>query len=185
VALVLACPSQSAMVEVSTPAVSRSMAAVCRSVCGVMFLEAKGRTVGGGDRKVFGQQIGDRVAAEVTAEAGGEQRVARCCAAFGDPLAQEPCGGFGQWGAALLAALPGAAQVRPCAEFGVGAGKRGEFGDPQSGLGRDQKDQVVTPAEEAGAVGGGKQRVGLRVGEVADVRGDMPGGGDGQHPLDE
>lgn len=34
------CPSHSAMTDVSTPALSKAIAAVCRSVCGVTFFAA-------------------------------------------------------------------------------------------------------------------------------------------------
>ena len=59
----------------------------------------------------------------------------------------------------------------PVPSLGVGAGQRGQFGDPESGLHGDEQQQVVAAALRGGLVRDGQQRVGLGAGEEADVGG--------------
>ena len=54
------------------------------------------------------------------------------------------------------------------AETDVAVAQRGQFGDAQAGLDRHQQQGVITPAEPAGAVRRGEQRVDLVLVEEGD-----------------
>jgi hypothetical protein len=93
------------MVEVSTSACSSVIAAVMPQGVRGNALGREGRAGfrGGGD--VFGEEVGDGVAAEMPASAVGEQRIGGCGVPVGDPPLEQPGGGSGQRGASLFAAF--------------------------------------------------------------------------------
>ena len=115
-------PSQRAMTEVSTPARSSDIAAVCRSVCGVTFFSlidgqapaavaaclATSRSTASRERAPPG-----RVGNSGLAAAGAE---------LGEPGPQDLDGLGGERGGPVLAALAVAADVRAGAEVDVLAG---------------------------------------------------------------
>ena len=91
----------------------------------------------------------------------------------------------GERGAAFLAALAGAPDVRAGAQVHVAAGERGELGDPQPGLDGHRQQGVIAAAGPAGAVRGGQQRLGLPGSQVGHDSLVEAGGRDGQDPLDQ
>jgi hypothetical protein len=136
-------------------------------------------------RGVPGDEQLDSVAAEGLAAAGGEQRVSRSAAALAQPGPQGPDHLRGERGAAFLAAFAGAPDVRAGAQVHVGAGERGELGDPQPGLDGHREQGVIAAAGPAGAVRGGQQRLGFPGSQVGHDGLVEAGGRDGQDPLDQ
>ena len=67
----------------------------------------------------------------------------------------------------------------------VGAGERGELGDPQPGLDGHREQGVIAATGPAGAVRGGQQRLGLPGSQVGHDGLVEAGGRDGQDPLDQ
>jgi hypothetical protein len=94
----------------------------------------------------------DRVAAEGLPAAGGEQRAVEAAAALVQPGPQRPGHLRGDRGAAFLAAFAQAADVRAGAEVDVGAGERGELGDPQPGLDGQGEQGMIAAPHPAGPV---------------------------------
>ena len=119
---------------------------------------------------VDGDEPGDCVAAEPGAAAGGEQRVFGLPSPFPYPRSQDLRGVRGQRGAAFLAALAVAAQVRPVAEVGVGDGQAGQLADPQPGVDGGEQERVVTPPVPRAPVGCGGERLGFPAGQPGDGR---------------
>src|SRR5215472_11694740 len=116
-------------------------------------LAAEGGARGLGGLGVPGDEQLDGVAAERLAAAGGEDRAVRLAAALVQPGAECPGDLGGDRGAAFLTALAGAPDVRSGTEVDVGAGERGELGDPQPGLDGEGEQGVVAASRPAGAVG--------------------------------
>jgi hypothetical protein len=75
-------------------------------------------------------EAADRVAAEGSAAGAGEQWVAGCPGALGEPGLQQAAGLSAQWCDPFLASFPVAAHVRPGAEVDSAADQAGELGDP-------------------------------------------------------
>ena len=129
---------------------------------------------------VPGDEQLDRVAAEGLTAAGGEERVARPAATLAQPGAEHPDHLQGERGAAFLTALSQAPDVRAGAQVHVGAGERGELGDPQPGLDGHRQQGMVAAADPAGQVrgasgtsaSGGRRRPALskRAGGMARTR---------------
>ncbi len=106
------------------------MAAVCLSVWAVTFLAFSDGHCSGCGRDVLGEALLDGVAAELSAGAVREQRLAGVAVAFGEPGPQDCDGDLGQRGDPLFASLAVAGDVRACAEVDVAAGQAGQLGDP-------------------------------------------------------
>jgi hypothetical protein len=99
----------------------------------------------------------DRIAAQAPAGAGREDRVAGQASAFGHP---DPQGGpewRGQRNRPVFTTSTFAAQVCAGSQRDVAAVETEHFGDPQSGLDRDEQESVVTPALPGGAAWCGQQ----------------------------
>ena len=73
------------MTATSTPAASKVMAAVCRSVCGVTWVHGPGLASLAGDGDVTVDEIADGVGVERTATAGGEHGLIADVAELGHP----------------------------------------------------------------------------------------------------
>ena len=106
------------------------------------------------------------------------------CGPFGEPGLQDGFGGRDEGCAPFLSAFADGVHVGASAEGDVGAGQRGEFGDPQPGLDGEGEYGVVAATGPAGLVAGGEQRVDLGVGEVGEQVTLGSFGRDREHPLD-
>ena len=102
-------------------------------------------------------------------------------AAFCQPAGEVAGGLGGQRRASLFPAFAGALDVRVGAQVDVIDGERGELGYPQSGLGGEQDEGVVTAAVPGAAVRGGEQCFEFFAGQ--EVHWCLHGafGRDGQH----
>jgi hypothetical protein len=79
---------------------------------------------------VDGDAAFDRISAQATSGAGGEQRIVWSTSALGQPGVKKCLGRFGERDGSLLASLAFfAAHVRPGAEHNVAAVERDELGD--------------------------------------------------------
>ena len=87
---------------------------------------------------MFGEQPRDRVSGERATAAGREQRILGLALAFVYPRLQGCDGLAVEWSATLLASLAEAPHVGAVSELDVATAQCGQFGDPQSGLDRDE-----------------------------------------------
>ncbi len=138
----------------------------------------------GGNGEVAGEASFDRVAAEMVAGGGREQRVSRRAGAFLQP-GFEHLPGIGHQGRSpLLASLADAVHVGAGGERDVGADEGSELGDPQSGLDREYEHRVVASAGPDALVAGSEEGVDLGFGEVGDEVAFSSLLRDREHPLD-
>ena len=79
------------------------------------------------DGLVEGDARFDGVVAEVPAGAGGEQGIVAQAAPLGQPDPHDGRRGGGERDTALLAAFPGAPDMRPGAEYGIPAAQPGQL----------------------------------------------------------
>ena len=119
---------------------------VCRSTCAVIVFPCSDGQVVDCHLGVVGDAVLDRVAAELAAAAGREQRLVRVGALSVEPVTQDGDGDRGERGDPVLAALAVTGDVRARAEVQVGAGEPDQFGDPQPGLDGEQQQRVVASA---------------------------------------
>ncbi len=96
----------------------------------------------------------DRVAAEVPAGGGREQRLGGVAADLVEPGFQGGFGGGDQRCPAFLAAFADGVHVRASAQGDVAAGEAGEFGDPQPGLDGQGEHRVVASAGPGALIAG-------------------------------
>ena len=157
---------------------------MCLMACGVIFFVASvGHAVAASaayllvSRATASADMGVPLRVQSSGASGGALRSAI-------HAAQDAGGVAGQRGAAVLAALAAAVDVRSGAEVGVMDGEAGDLGDPQPGLGCQDEERVVTAAVPGRLVGRGEDRVELGGGEVADDGGGGALGLDGQHAAD-
>ena len=104
------------------------------------------RAFGGRLGGVVGEAVFDRVAAEQRAAAGRKQRIGVLTGLVVEPAAKHGDGAGSERGDPVFASFAVAGDVGADAEVDVGAGERGEFGDPQPGLhGEQQQGMVAAP----------------------------------------
>ncbi len=135
--------------------------------------------------EVFGEASFDRVACQLTAGAGREQRVGWHACPFAHPDLEHGDGLSGEWRDSLLPALAESAQVSAGAELHVGAGQADHFGDAQAGLNGGEQQRVVAPAGPGRAVRACQERFDLPGVQERHGSSVAAFGGDREHPGDQ
>jgi hypothetical protein len=126
----------------------------------------------------------DRVAAESSAGAGHEQRIAWSTASLGQPGGQYCLGWGGERDGPLLSAFALAADVGAGPELDVAGVERDQLGHTQAGLDREGQHRPVAAAFPAGLVGRVDQCLALCGGEERDLPFLVTLGWDRQHLRD-
>ena len=103
----------------------------------------------------------DRVAAEMSASAGGEERGIGGAPVFGDPSIHHGDGGWQQRCAAFFAALAETVDVRADTGVDVGDGEPDDLADAQPGLDRQGEHRMVAAAGAGVLVAGAQQCIGF------------------------